>query len=199
MTDFPFSIVTNVCYILRAEGEDEERSDEELSFPDKFINLCLFIRFMLDFGIVGEPEKLTYVTYFFPIVSSAVLYSYYKSSSNLTLLILTLLAVVLMESYHLAYKATGSIKERKRLVYDFKNFGLRGKKFICTVKFLYRMLIFMVFVLFWNVMYIWNLVKLSKYLNQTIFLFVFLAQIGLYVFVILQIAFAKRMLSGKLN
>jgi len=154
---------------------------------------------MLDLDMFGEPEKLTYMAYFFPIISSSIIYIYHTSTSNLILLILTISAVILMESYHLAYKAAGGFKERKQLVSDLKNLGLKGRKQRQTLKFLFRLPLFFVFVILWNVMYFWNLIKLFKFLNEKIFLFVFLAQIGLYVFTLLQIAFVKRMMSGKLN
>ncbi len=138
---------------------------------------------MSDVDIFSSPEKFPSLFYFFPLVSAGYIYWTETTLFNLIAFITTSVAVILMQSYHLAYKSLSTPQDNSWLLETMIDFAVNKKKFIN------RFLCFLCFDGAWFFSYLLTLFMLWQRRSEKIFLILFFIQVGLGLFSLLTLYF----------
>jgi len=151
-----------------------------------------FFKLFEIFDYLKNQEKSVYLLYFFPILSSGYLYFVVSRLQYLLLFVFSIISVLLMQSYHLAYKISLSKKEVKSIIKAFIKISPGSKD---NVKFIRKRLLFTLLVVLWNIAFFWSWMSLKPYLINQVCLILFIIQISLYGFHLSFILFWKNLKS----
>jgi hypothetical protein len=150
---------------------------------------------MLGTETFANPQKLTYVMYFFPLIPSAYSYFLNRSYFNLVILIVTLIVVALFQAWLSAWDRMGTEKQRDQVVANLIN--AIGKGGILGLIFLVFFTDFFLYTLAWLLIYILTILRLFNHLDDPFALFIILAQVGLLIFNVSQVLFIKSFMNMK--
>ena len=145
--------------------------------------------------LLTNPEKLTYLCYFFPVISSGYVDWIYGTPWTKVVLIVSVFSVMGMISYHLAYNNISTKKQDQKLLKEVGNLSLDLDKNLLIIRPMIPMAILM---LAWfgmyiftlrNLFYLWSFDKSAPYL--------IIAQISLFLMAILTMFIMSNIVKSK--